>query len=427
MPFAAAWFIVAVMIGTSHSAAESQPPDPFAFGYDTHRDFVAFDPHYRQTHDRLSKELEGLHAEMIRQQRNGRKTFCARQIFLEARWLVYYTADYKRAQERMNDLRRVLAAKSDPHGREQAESDGSFAPCCNAWWLRLDMTIDELIPMSRRWQEPRYPLKLLETINSPEKLRAYLDSLLLSDIPGTGVDNRMELNMGGAADLERVILYDGTWNELPTGFKLDPRLKKTLLDYEDNKWQDPKTGMWGGWYRAADGSLVKTCDLSMTFHLVSYRNGERIKRWAQLIDTTLAMKNGRYPFGWLEEGEYLSNHHDYDLVRLWRLGWEHATADQKKRITDAIGTMLDFCLHRSLQADGSFNSPEEDTLSSGFYFGVLFLHEIGYFSKSGRFWTGREFPEAQEVRTRILRRMQALGLDDSEATQALWILRLDKD
>lgn len=54
---------------------------------------VAFDPHYRETHDRLSRELDALHADLIRQQKSGRKTFCSREIFLECRWLVYYTVD----------------------------------------------------------------------------------------------------------------------------------------------------------------------------------------------------------------------------------------------------------------------------------------------------------------------------------------------
>lgn len=396
----------------------------FKFGYDARADFVAFDPQFREMHDRFSKELDSLQADLIRQQRLGRRTFCSRQVFLECRWLVYYTADYQRTRQRLNDLRRVLSAKTDPVERRQVESDGSFAPCCNAWWLRLDMSCDELITLGLKWREPKYPLKLLEKINSPERLTAYLDSVLISDVRKTGISNALELNMA-AADLQRFILFDGTLKEIPTKFDLDPRLKKTLLDYEDNKWQDPRTGFWGAWFKAADGSIVKTCDLSTTFHLVNYRNGNGVKRWPELIATTLAMKKGRFPYGWLEEGRYMSNHHNMDIVTLWQLGWSHAAPDQRRQIALAITGMLDFCLRQSLQRDGSFKSPEEDTLSSAFYFGVSFLHEIGYFSKANRFWTDREFPESREVRQRILRRMQALKLDDSEATWAKWLLRFD--
>jgi hypothetical protein len=421
-PIARLLCIVALLGGASRALSA----DLFKFGYDPRPDFVAFDPRYREMHDKFSRELDALQADMIRQQHNGRKTFCARQVFLECRWLVYHTADSQKTRQRLDDFRRVLAAKADPYDRVQVESDGSFAPCCNAWWLRMDMSCDELITLGLKWQEPKYPLKLLEKINSPEKLTAYLDSVLISDIRKTGINNALELNMA-AADLQRFILFDGTLKEIPTKFQFDPRLKKTLLDYEDNKWQDPKTGFWGEWFKTSDGSIVKACDLSTTFHLVKYRNGNEISHWPELIATTLAMKDGRFPYGWLEEGQYMSNHHNLDIVTLWNLGWSHVTAEQRQRISEGISQMLDFCLHQSLQPDGSFKSPEEDTLSSAFYFGVSFLHEVGYFSKGNRFWTNPPFPESEEVRKRILARMQALKLDDSEATWAMWQLRLDKD
>ena len=415
-----------IILCFASSAATAESSDLFKFGYDPRPDFVAFDPHYRERHDQFSRELDALQADMIRQQREGRKTFCTRQIFLECRWLVYHTADDQKTRRRLDDLRRVLAAGADPHDRVQVESDGSFAPCCNAWWLRMDMSCDELITLGMKWREPKYPLKLLEKINSPERLNAYLDSVLVSDVRRTGINNDLELNMA-VADLERFILFEGTLKEIPTKFQFDPRLKKTLLDYEDNKWQDPRTGFWGAWFKAADGSIVKACDLSTTFHLVKYRDGDGIRRWRELIATTLAMKDGRFPYGWLEEGRYMSNHHNMDLVTLWQLGWEHATPQQQKQIGEAISQMLEFCVHESLQPDGSFKAPEEDTLSSAFYFGVSFLHEIGYFSKANRFWTDRQFPEAEPVRKRILDRMQALKLDDSEATWAVWQLRSSTD
>jgi hypothetical protein len=422
----------AALLGLFAALSRAQPPataaddDLYRFGYDPKPDFVAFDPEYRQVHDRFSKELDALQADMIRQQKAGRKTFCTRQIFLECRWLVYYTDDPPRTRQRLDDLRNVLAQKSDPHGREQDPADGSFAPCCHAWWLRMDMTCDELITLSFRWQEPQHQLKLLDRINSPDKLRAYLDSLLISDVRRTGVNNALELNMAHA-DLERFILYEGTLRELPTKFTFHPALKKALLDYEDDKWQDPATGMWGAWYSAPDGSIVKTADLSTTFHLVSYRTGHDIKHWPELLATTLAMRTGRFPFGWLEEGRFMSNHHNMDLVKLWQLGWPHATPAQRTQISAAVAEMLHFCLKQSLQPDGSFKSPEEDTLGSSYYFGVGFLHEIGYFAKANRFWTERTFPEAEEVRNRILKRMQQIGLDDSESQWAMGILRIDKD
>ena len=123
----------------------------------------------------------------------------------------------------------------------------------------------------------------------------------------------------------------------------------------------------------------------------------------------------------------MSNHHNMDLVRLWRLGWSQATPQQRNQISQAIGAMLDFCLTKSLQEDGSFKSPEEDTLSSSFYFGVGFLHETGFLSKRQRFWTDREFAQAKEIRQRILNRIKSIGLDDPEATWAVSLLGIDAD
>jgi hypothetical protein len=39
-----------------------------------------------------------------------------------------------------------------------------------------------------------------------------------------------------------------------------------------------------------------------------------------MMSTLIAMKDNEYPFGWLEEG-VPSNHHNYDVVRLFRVGW----------------------------------------------------------------------------------------------------------
>ena len=410
---------------TSDAMAEAKP-GLYEFGYDPRPDFRKFDPAYPEKKDRFSKELDGLQADMIAQQRGGRKTFCTRQIFLECRWLVYRTADYARTERRLNDLRQMLARKSDPMERTQVASDGSFAPCAEAWWLRMDMSCDELITLGLKWEEPKYPLKLLDRINTPEKLRAYLDSVLVSDVSKTGVNNDLELNMA-TADLERFILFDGTLKEIPTKFEFHKDLKHALLDYEDNKWQDPRTGFWGAWFVSADGSIVKACDLSTTFHIVSYRDGEGIQHWPEMIATTLAMRDGRFPYGWLEEARYMSNHHNMDIVTLWRFGWQHATPDQQKQIRRAVGQMLDFCLTQSLQPDGTFKAPEEDTLSSSFYFGVGFLREIGFFAKSKRFWTDQSFPQAAAVRKRILDRINALKLDDSEASWSKMILRFERE
>ena len=61
------------------------------------------------------------------------------------------------------------------------------------------------------------------------------------------------------------------------------------------------------------GQLYKTADLGFTFHIISYLQG-RVDHWPEIIETTLAIKDEPYPFGWKHEGE-LVNHNNYDVAR----------------------------------------------------------------------------------------------------------------
>src|ERR1043166_2577874 len=175
------------------------------FGYDPTPDFLKFDPGYRQKHAKYADDLRTLQLELARQAAKGRSTPCSRQLFLEARWLVFYSAQWERIERRLHDLREMLSRASDPpDSREQNEADGSYDHCSEAWFLKLDSTIEEVEDRHERGQKPKFPLKLLDRINSPEKLRAYLDSLLISDVAKTGIDNRFELNIAITA-IERFI------------------------------------------------------------------------------------------------------------------------------------------------------------------------------------------------------------------------------
>src|ERR1041384_2081093 len=119
------------------SAAEQAPMSSEArgksrniFGYDPTADFLAFDSQYRAKHAKYAEELRGLQLELARQTAKGRATPCSRQIFLEARWLVFYSAHWDEIESRLQDLREMLARPADPaDAREQVESDGSFDHC----------------------------------------------------------------------------------------------------------------------------------------------------------------------------------------------------------------------------------------------------------------------------------------------------------
>lgn len=416
--------ILALAAGVRAGGPPASAPEvrtPRDYGYDPRPDLEAREPRYRERKRALQAEWDRLKADLIGQQRRGRPTHCSRQVLAEAKWLIFSTTDFDRAERRLRDLRARLDAAAEPHDGRQLAEDGSFGCCTEEWFLKLDNTVEELITLGLRFRRPEHPARLLERINDPNKLRAYLDSVRIADVRATGIDTRTELNHGTSA-LTRFILWSGTFWEIPTRFRLDPALKPALLDYLDETWQDPDTGYWGTWYRAEGGGLVKTADLSITFHIVSFREG-RVKRWPRIVETTLALKGREYPYGWLEDGQ-MSNHHNYDVARLLHLGWPHMTEGQREQTRVEIARMLDWCLAETIEPDGSFKIGDESTLGGAFYFGVSFLDEVGYFSKANRFWTDREFRGSRELRDRILGRLRALKLTDPEATWARLTLQL---
>lgn len=385
------------------------------FGYDPSPDFLAFKSDYRTRIGRYKDEIELLRQEMFRQAGAGRKTPCSREIFVEAQWLIHYTADFARIENRLQALRDMLKRPADPvDSKEQSPVDGSFSPCNQVWFYKLGAACDRLVVMQYDNTLPRRPLRFLDQINSPEKYRAYMDRLLIADVRKTGEDTRTELNLAGT-DLVRLIL-----GKLPSGYSFDPKLKETVLDYVDNKWQDPKTGFWGCWYRMKDGSIRKTADMSATFHIVHYRDG-KVKHWPEIIATTMAMKDLEWPYGRLQEGR-MSDHHNYDVVTLFHYGWHAMTAAQRSIARKEIREMLDFCLTKSLKADGSFNLGDEGTIGESFEFPCLFLYEIGFFNKDRRYWTDEAFPQAREIAKRIDRKITALKLDDPESQVAQLIV-----
>jgi hypothetical protein len=410
-------FLAAVLLVSSRGVAQTQTP-PMSrgesrgiFGYDTTADFVAFDPQFLEKRRKYLNELRELQLELARQTAGGRATPCSRQIFLEARWLTY-SAQWQRVERRLHDLREMLARPADPaDARDQVEVDGSYDHCSETWFLKLDSTLEELEDRASRGEKPKFPLKLLDRINSPEKLRGYLDSILISDIRHTGIDNRFELNIAITA-IDRLIT-----GELGDVYPFDPALKQALLDYEDNRWQSPETGYWGAWYKQENGEIRKTSDLSVTFHIISYRHND-LKRIPEMIRTTLAFKDLEYPFGWLEEGKK-SNHHNYAVVRLFRICWPSMTEDQRELARTEMRRMIDFCLNETLNADGSFKLMDEDTVGSSYMFPVQLLDETGYFRKSRRFWTDESFPGSREVAERVASKIQSAGLTDTESRKAL--------
>ena len=81
--------------------------------------------------------------------------------------------------------------------------------------------------------------------------------------------------------------------------------------------------------------------------------------------------------------------------------------------------MLDWCLTKSYQPDGSFKvSDLDDTQGDAYRYGIWFLQEAGYFQRKDRFWTDQDFPDSRAVQERIESKLKSIGLNDSSLKEA---------
>ena len=335
----------------------------------------------------IEPEIRAFGAQLDREEAQGRDTSCLRQVLRELRWRLEYTANADGIRANLERLR-TLAATS-PSRREGG--------CTDVWFLELDEAVDHMLAAD--FDEHGEPPRFLDRVNDPRRLKDYLESLLVSRPAEDGVDRRKELNFA-TAGLSRLILW-----RRPPNYLWDPRLEAVIRDFVA-QWQDPVTGFFGAIY-LIDGRRVRTVDLSLTFHMARYLEG-RIGYWPELIDTLLAIRDERYPYGWLDENG-LSNHNNYDVAVLFQLGWPQMRPDQRRRAAQELDRLTDWCLNTAIASDGTIRvRAASESLPESYYFAVAFLDTVGYFEPAGRFWTARAFPEAPAVRERLARQLLTL-------------------
>lgn len=345
---------------------------------------------------RQSARLSALRARVDAREAAGQNTACSHQILVEASWLEGYVMEPARLEKRLDDLEQVLAhPEEEARAEQQDPADGSWGACYTEWFFRVDATMDHLSAPSHAGERPRYRPSLLDRVNSPGKLRAYFESIAVSDLPQTGVDQRRELNES-LADLMRMILRGQ-----PSYYAWQPGLKATMMDLILHRLRNPSTGWWGEKY-VRNGRTEFVDDLSVTFHVISYLHGE-VPGLALVMDHLLAVKNLNYSIGWLEDGVD-SDHNNMDVVTLFGFGWPAMSDAQRREAGGEIQRMLDWCLGESLQPDGSFrpDAGTSDSIEESDNWGVAFLDRIGFFDPAKRFWTGESFPEAEQVRRKLI-------------------------
>jgi hypothetical protein len=353
-------------------------------------------------------EMRAIEAGLDRDEAAGHDRSHPRQALAELRWRLEYTADCAAAAAALERLRRAVARPSPRAPATDAE--GSFGTGTEVWFLKLDASVDHWLGPDAG---PVVPPRLLDRVNHPDRLIEYLRGLLVSRPREAGIDHRKELNFA-TANLVRLIL----WGR-PLGYRWDPRLEPLIRRFVAD-WQDPATGFFGITYEI-DGVRRRTADLSMTFHMARYLDGA-IGYWPQLIDTLIALKESRYPNGWLDETG-LTPHNAYDVAVLFRLGWDKLGAERRGRVRCEVQRLLDWCLAQAVGADGRVTvRAVSESLPESYYFTVALLDTLGCFGPQKPFWTDRPFAGAAALKARL--EAQISGLDPAQPMARMALARL---
>ena len=356
--------------------------------------FTSYRTNYTELREQRVQRAILLGRSVYQLEARGANTGCAHQILTETKWLLSATADFRRVDQRLDDLQNVLGHPDlEDTAAQQDPSDGSWGRCYTEWFFKLDATYEHLNRDSGFNRKPEFRLQLLDRVNSPAKLREYFAGVAVSNIAQDGVNHRRELNES-MADLMRLILRDQ-----PAGYQWDPSLKKVLMDII-LQLRNPVTGWWGERY-IFGGRTEYVDDLSLTFHIVRYLDGN-VPDLQRVVETALALKDSNEPAGWLDDGHF-TDHNNMDVAVLFGFGWKAANLTERGVMAEQLQKMLDWCVTQSLTKDGSFAQGGDDSIEENTYFGVAFLSRIGFFDARRRFWTTKEFPEAPEIRQRIER------------------------
>ncbi len=385
------FFLLVVISGCA--TAQAIPPADLDYQSFRNQAFVAYQPAYSQMRAERIRRAKALGKRVYQMEAQGQNIACAHQILTEIKWMLGDTADFHRIDQRLDALENVIAHPDlEQAATRQDAADGSWGACYTEWFFKLDATYEHLNRDATRNVPPELPLRFLDRINSPAKLKKYFASVSVSNIARDGVDHSRELNES-TADLMRFIIQNR-----PAGYRWDPRLKSALMNIILHRLRNPRTGWWGERY-VVNGHAEFVDYLSLTFHIVRYLDGN-VPELRRMVETTLAFKDLNEPPGWLSDGQF-TDHNNMDVAVLFHFGWNAATSAQQKTMAEQIQKMLDWCLTKSLQPDGSFALGGDGSIEENTYFGVAFLSRIGFFDRSRRFWTNRDFPEAPAIRERI--------------------------
>lgn len=407
---------VVIAIGINHENIFTPPPqlrdESWATRFWNKAQFYWDVSELRIARDKRLKQfnpiLKPLVKEINQKQAAGEGMQYSMHIYREIRWLLNFTQDTATTRERIDDLHNSISQPGLQNlALTQQASDGSWGAGIHVWYLRLYYSVDNLKDSG---VQSKFPMLFLDRINSPEKLKARLDSDLYDNFTKTRIFNREELDETSSAIAR--LLHE----KKQKVYAFDPKLDSTLKDFV-NRWQNPETGCWGQWMIDRHGNVWKMDDMGITFHVVSDFKGQ-VAHKDLIAKRLLQLDDINFPAGIKFDGDY-NNHLNWDAVKIFRYAWPFLDSATRDKVRVEIFRMLHWCLTKSYQPDGSFKiSDLDDTMGDAYRYGVAFLSEAGYFQSKNRFWTSENFPEANSVQQKIKTKILSIGLNESGLNDA---------
>lgn len=123
--------------------------------------FCTFDPDYIARQQHYAAKLEPLQEKLIAAQKTGNSMAASDQQMIECKWLLQYTADWQTLDSKIDAFAGSLENPDQAWAEQQVASDGSWGPCYDQWFLKVDAMIDAVNTLADEGQAPEYPFDFL--------------------------------------------------------------------------------------------------------------------------------------------------------------------------------------------------------------------------------------------------------------------------
>ena len=100
---------------SSVAAAAQLPQSDLEANIRQERDYLAFDAHYKESRAQRGAKARALGKLVFEKEASGQKTSYSHQILFELVWLLTSTADFKRIDQRLDDLHRLRVGRQHQH------------------------------------------------------------------------------------------------------------------------------------------------------------------------------------------------------------------------------------------------------------------------------------------------------------------------